>query len=104
MLPPQLFSAQAVLSFASASIFSGMTKGAVLAAPAVGSTFLFAEAAVFRQLSDIQSSSLRSQQSLVAISSRSSGTRSGLFPFRGSPARRYPPGHRRCVSGSPTCG
>ena len=105
MLPPQLFSVRAVLSFASAYMFSGMTKRARIAAPAVGSAFLFAEADVSRQLLDIQSSSsLRSQQSLVAISSRSAGARSGLFPSRGSPARLYPTGHRRCDSSSPACG
>ena len=85
--------------------FSGVARRALLAAPAVGSAFLFAEADVSRQLSDIpSSSSLRPQQSLVAISSRSAGARSGLFLSRGSPARRYPTGHRRCDSGSPVCG
>ena len=68
MLPPQFFSAQAVLSFASAYMFSGVTKRALIAAPAVGSAFLFADADVSRQLSDIQSSSsLRSQQPLVLV-------------------------------------
>ena len=85
--------------------FSGVAKCALFAAPAVGSAFLFAEADVSRQLSDIQSSSsLRSQQSLVAISSRSAGARSSLFPSHGSPAQQYPTGHRCCDSGSPACG
>ena len=42
-----------------------MTKHALLAAPAVGFASLFAEVDVSRQLSDIQSSSSRSQLSLV---------------------------------------
>ena len=84
--------------------FSGVTKRTLLAAPAVGSAFLFAEADVSRQLSDIRSSSsLQSQQSLVAISSRSAGARSGLFPSCSSPAWRYPSGHRHCDSGFPAC-
>ena len=40
----------------------------------------------------------------MAISSRSVGARSGLFPSRGSPAQRYPTGHRSCDSSSPACG
>ena len=44
MLPPQLFSAQAFLSLASAYMFSGVTKRALIAVPAVGSAFLCAEA------------------------------------------------------------
>ena len=87
------------------SYLSGVAMGALLAVPAVCSAFLFAKADVPRLLSDFQSSSsLRSQQSLVAISSRSAGARSGLFPSHGSPARRYPPGLRCCDSGSQACG
>ena len=77
MLPPQLFSVQAVLSFASACIFFWRDQACFACG---GSASLFAEADVSRQLSDIQSSSsLRSQQSLVAISSHSSAARSGLL-------------------------
>ena len=93
MLPPQLFSVQAVFLLLLRSYLSGVATGALLVVPAVCSAFLFAKADVPRLLSDFQSSSsLRSQQSLVAISSRSAGARSGLFPSHGSPARRYPPG------------
>ena len=72
-----------------------------MAAPAVCSDFLFAEADVARLLSDTQtSSSLRSQQALVDVASRSTGAR----PRRSSPRRshtRQSPGCSCRESGSP---
>ena len=76
--------------------FSDTNKRSMLAALAVCSDFLFAKADVARLLSDTQtSSSLRSQQALVDVASRSAGA----HPRRGSPRRS--PGRRRRESGSP---
>ena len=73
----------------------------MLAALAVCSDFLFAEADVARLLSDTQtSSSLRSQQALVDVASRSAGTRPRRSSPRFSPARQSP-GRRRRECGSP---
>ena len=70
----------------------------MLAAPVVGATSLFAESDVARLLADTQtSSSLRSQQAVVDVTSRGSGAcRRRSSPYR-SPARR-----RRRNSGSPS--
>ena len=73
--------------------FSDMNKRSMLAAPAVCSDFLFAEADVSRLLSDTQtSSSLRSQQALVDVASRSAGARPRRFSPHRSPARQSPSG------------
>ena len=75
--------------------FSDVNKRSMFAAPAVCSDVLFAEADVALLLSDTQtSSSLRSQQALVDVASRSAGARPR------SPARQSP-GRRRESSGSP---
>ena len=78
--------------------FSEANKRAMLAAPVVGATSLFAEFDVARLLADTQtSSSLRSQQAMVDVASRGSGARRRRSsPYR-SPARR-----RRRSSGSPS--
>ena len=80
--------------------FSDISKRSMLAGPAVCSDFLYAEADVVRLLSDAQtSSSLRCQQALVDVASRSAGAR----PCRSSPRRspsRQSPGCRRRESGS----
>ena len=80
--------------------FSDSNKRAMLSAPAVCSDFLFAEADVSRLLADTQTaSSLKSQQALVDVASRSAGARSR----RASPCRspgRQSPGRRRRDSGS----
>ena len=66
--------------------FSDSNKRAMLFAPAVCADFLFAEADVSRLLADTQTaSSLKSQQALVDVASRSAGSRS---PGRQSPGRR----------------
>ena len=84
--------------------FSEVNKRAMLAAPVVCADSLFAEADVARLLADTQtSSSLRSQQALVDVASRSSGVRRRRSsPFR-SPARSSPARRRRRNSGSPSC-
>ena len=85
--------------------FSDVNKRSMLAAPAVCSDFLFAEADVSRLLSDSQTSSLlRSQQALVDVALRSAGARPRRFSPRRSPARQSPSGHRRHESGSPARG
>ena len=77
--------------------FSEVNKRAMLAAPVVGATFLFAESDVARLLADTQtSSSLRSQQALVDVASR----RRRSSPYR-SPARTSARRRRRS-SGSPS--
>ena len=84
--------------------FSEVNKRSMLAAPAVCSDFLFAEADVACLFSDTQtSSSLRSQQALVDVASRSTGTRPRCSSPRRSPARQSL-GHRRRESGSPARG
>ena len=82
--------------------FSEANKRAMLAAPIVGSTSLFAESDVACLLADTQmSSSLRSQQALVDVVSRGSGAcRRHSSPYR-SPAWTSPARHRRRSSGSP---
>ena len=84
--------------------FSDVNKKSMLSAPAVCADFLFAESDVARLLSDTQtSSSLRCQQELVDVASRSAGARFRRSPRR-SPARQSP-SRRRCQeSGSPSCG
>ena len=78
---------------------SAINKRSMLAAPAVCSDFLFAEADVAHLLSDTQtSSSLRSQQAMVDVASRSVGVHSRRSSPRRSPARR------RRESGSPARG
>ena len=82
-----------------------MNKRAMLAAPAICSGFLFAEADVSRLLSDTQISlSLRSQQAMVDVASRSAGARPRRFSPRRSPARQSPSGCRCRESGSPAGG
>ena len=82
--------------------FSEANKRAILAAPVVGATSLFAESDVAHLLADTQtSSSLRSQQALVNVASRGSGEhRRRSSPYR-SPARTSPARRRRRSSGSP---
>ena len=85
--------------------FSDINKRSMLAAPAVCSDFLFAEADVARLLSDTQtSSSLRSQQALVDVACRPAGARPRRTSPRHSPARQSPSGRRRRDSGSPARG
>ena len=80
--------------------FSNVNKRSKLAAPAVCTDFVFAEANVSRLVSDTQTcSSLRSQQALVDMASRSAGA----CPRR-SPARQSPSRHHRRESGSPARG
>ena len=82
--------------------FSDVNKQSLLAAPAVCTDFLFAEADVSRLLSDTQtSSSLQSQQVLVDVASRSAGALPHRSSPRRSPARPSPSCHRRRESGSP---
>ena len=70
-------------------------------APAVCSDLLFAEADVARLLSDTQtSSSLRSQQALVDVASRSTDAHPRRSSPRRSPAKQSPGRHRQ-ESGSP---
>ena len=80
--------------------FSNVNKRSMLAAPAVCSDFLFAEADVACLLSDTQTSSLLwSQQALVDVASHSAGA----CPRRSSPRRspaRQSPGRRHRESGS----
>ena len=83
--------------------FSEANKPAMLAAPLVCASSLFAESDMARLLADTQtSSSLRSQQALVDVASRGSGARRRhSIPYR-SPARTSPPRRRRRSSGSPS--
>ena len=84
--------------------FSDINKRSMLEASAVCSDILFAEADVARLLSDTQtSSSLRSQQALVDVASRSAGSRPRRSSPRRSPARQSL-GRRRRDSGSPARG
>ena len=84
--------------------FSDVSKRSMLSAPAVCADFLFAESDVARLLSDTQTSlSLRSQQALVDVLSRSAGARFRRS-LRCSPARQSPSRRRRRESGSPPCG
>ena len=74
---------------------------AMLAAPVVCAGSLFAESDVARLLADTQtSSSLRSQQALVDVASRSSEVRRRRSSPSRSPARTSP-ARRRRSSGSP---
>ena len=76
----------------------------MLSDPAVCADFLFAEADVSRVLADTQTaSSLKSQQALVDVASRSAGSRSRRMSPRRSPGRQSP-GRRRRDSGSPARG
>ena len=85
--------------------FSDVNKRSMLAAPAVCTDFLFAEADVACLLSDTQtSSSLWSQQALVVVASHSAGARPRRSSPRRSPARHSPSGCRRRESGSPARG
>ena len=83
--------------------FSEANKRAMLAAPVVGATSLFAESDVARLLADTQTSfSLRSQQAMVDVASRGSGAcRRRSSPYR-SPARTSPARRHRRSSGSPS--
>ena len=84
--------------------FSDVNKCSMLAALAVCTDFLFAEADVSRLLSDTQtSSSLRSQQALVDVASRLTGARPRRSSPRRSPARPSL-SRRRRESGSPARG
>ena len=81
--------------------FSEANKRAMLAAPGVCSSSLFAESDVARLLADTQtSSSLRSQQALVDVASRGFGARRKHSSPSRSPARTSP-AHRHS-SGSPS--
>ena len=83
------------------SYFSDVNKRSMLASPAVCSDFLFTEADVACLLSDTQTfSSLRSQQALMDVASRSVGARPRCSSPRRSPARQSP-SHRCRESGSP---
>ena len=77
---------------------SEANKRAMLAAPVVCASSLFAESDVARLLADTQtSSSLRSQQALVDVASRGSGVRWRRSSPSRSPARTSP-ARRRCRS------
>ena len=83
--------------------FSDINRRAMVSSPAVCAYYLFNESDVSCLLSDTQtSSSLRSQQALVDVASRSSGPRSRRFSPRRSPARSSPYRHRPHELGSPT--
>ena len=82
--------------------FSEANKRAMLAAPVVCADSLFAESGVARLLDDTQtSSSLRSQQALVDVASRSSGAHRRCSSPSQSPARSSPARHQRRSSGFP---
>ena len=84
--------------------FSDISKRAMLASPLVCADSLFAESDIARLLSDTQmSSSLRSQQALVNVASRGSGSRRSRFSPARSPSRSSPSRRRRRDSGSPGC-
>ena len=81
--------------------FSDINKRAMLSSPAVCAEYLFNEADFSWLLSDIQTSlSLRSQQALVDVASRSVGSRSRRPSPRCSPPCSYPLRRRRRESGS----
>ena len=81
--------------------FSDINKRAILAFPLVCSDLLFAEADVVRLLADMQtSSSVKSQQSLVDVASRSAGARQRRFSMASSPSRLFPSRCRCRDSGS----
>ena len=83
--------------------FLEANKRAILAAPVVCASFLFAESDVARLLMDTQtSSSLRSQQALVDVASRGSGARRRRSSPSRSPARTSPACRRHRSSGSPS--
>ena len=84
--------------------FSDVNKRSMLSALVVCADFLFSEADV-AHLSDTQtSSSLRSQQALVDVASRSADSRFCRSSPRRSPARQSPCRRRRRESGSPARG
>ena len=75
----------------------------MLAAPVVFADSLFAEADIAQLLADTQtSSSLRSQQALVDVASRSFGVRRRRSSPARSPSRSSPARHHRRDSGSPS--
>ena len=81
--------------------FSEVNKRAMLTSPLVCADTLFAEPDVVRLLADTQtSSSLRSQQALVDVASRGSGTHRRCFSPGRCPSRSSPRRRRR-ESGSP---
>ena len=83
--------------------FSDINKHAMLAFPLVCADLLFSEADVAWLLADTQtSSSLRSQQALVDVASRSTGARRRRFSPSRSPARSSPSRRRRRDCGSPS--
>ena len=83
--------------------FSDINKLAMLASLLVCTDLLFSEADVARLLADTQmSSSLRSQQALVDVASRSTGARRRRFSPSRSPARSSPSRCCRRDSGSPS--
>ena len=76
--------------------FSDVNKRAMLVSPLVCADLLFSEEDVARLLADTQtSSSLRSQQALVDVASRSTGARRRRFSPSCSPAR-LSPSRRHC--------
>ena len=82
--------------------FSEVNKRAMLASPLACADTLFAESDIACLLSDTQtSSSLRSQQALVDVASRGSGSRRRRFNPARSPSRSFPSRRRRRDSGSP---
>ena len=83
--------------------FSEANKRAMLAAPVVCASSLFAKSDVARLLADTQtSSSLRSQQVLVDVASQGSGVRRRRSSPSRSPARTSPARRRHHSSGSPS--
>ena len=83
--------------------FSEANKRAMLAAPVVCASSLFAESDVVRLLADTQtSSSLCSRQALVDVASWGSGVRRRRSSPSRSPARTSPARRRRRSSGSPS--
>ena len=77
--------------------FTDVHKRAMMAAPLVCVDSLFLESDISRLLSEMTSSSLRSQQALVDVASNRSGPRRRRFSPARSPFRR-----RRRESGSPS--
>ena len=83
--------------------FSEVNKRAILSSPLVCSDSLFAESDIARLVAGTQSSSsLRSQQAMVDVASRSSSARRCRFSPSCSPARTSPSRCRCLESGSPS--
>ena len=83
--------------------YSDMNKRSMMSSPLLCSQFLFSEQDVARLVAETQtSSSLRSQQALVDVASRASGSRSRRASPRRSPGRSTPSRGKRASSQSPS--